>query len=377
MEHVEKANQVLNVAKRLSGKTKSWIDFSNQIFNQHDGAIAKAFPNQEERRAFYATEQYGEINNMQLRLMKEHGLTNDVATKSGKFMVRVPKTLHSVLKIEADREGVSLNQLAVAKLSVALHQSTGLSPLLIIKAFGEVHDGYAADRVICDPVLNARYLRRCRGMGLKDSDYELNHALFDIRKTPSKGKLPKTTKKTEFRDYDGYEFASEISVRFLQRQEGASLDSILCDPRLQTKFDELTVRLSPGVDVLKLRYAALNLRKTHRLQPQDAGGPEYDLVSAGPVSRINLDHLPTFAGMYVFYNQERPVFAGETEQLRPRIDRHLQISDRHGLPEWLGGPGAYKLLYTSLPTASRDERLRWLRQFINKEKPLLNYQKVA
>lgn len=36
---------------------------------------------------------------------------------SGKFVVRLPKTLHQRLAIEAEREGVSLNQLALYKLA--------------------------------------------------------------------------------------------------------------------------------------------------------------------------------------------------------------------------------------------------------------------
>ena len=36
---------------------------------------------------------------------------------SGKFIVRIPKTLHYRLSIEAEKEGVSLNQYALYKLS--------------------------------------------------------------------------------------------------------------------------------------------------------------------------------------------------------------------------------------------------------------------
>ena len=36
---------------------------------------------------------------------------------SGKFVVRIPKSLHQRLVIEADREGASLNQLALLKLA--------------------------------------------------------------------------------------------------------------------------------------------------------------------------------------------------------------------------------------------------------------------
>ena len=37
---------------------------------------------------------------------------------SGKFIVRLPKTLHQRLAIEAEKEGVSLNQLALYKLAL-------------------------------------------------------------------------------------------------------------------------------------------------------------------------------------------------------------------------------------------------------------------
>lgn len=37
---------------------------------------------------------------------------------SGKFVVRIPKSLHQRLAIEAQKEGVSLNQLALYKLAL-------------------------------------------------------------------------------------------------------------------------------------------------------------------------------------------------------------------------------------------------------------------
>lgn len=45
-------------------------------------------------------------------------LPNSVNNYSGKFVVRIPKSLHQKLAIEAEQEGVSLNQLAVYKLAL-------------------------------------------------------------------------------------------------------------------------------------------------------------------------------------------------------------------------------------------------------------------
>ncbi len=56
-----------------------------------------------------------------LETMMENGLSipiPEAAEKySGKFVVRLPKSLHQRLAIEAEKEGVSLNQLALYKLA--------------------------------------------------------------------------------------------------------------------------------------------------------------------------------------------------------------------------------------------------------------------
>ena len=60
--------------------------------------------------------------------MKKHGVVNGAARKekSGKFVVRVAKTIHEKLETEAKMEGVSLNQLAVTKLSLPLKEAAKL-----------------------------------------------------------------------------------------------------------------------------------------------------------------------------------------------------------------------------------------------------------
>ncbi len=42
---------------------------------------------------------------------------HSVQDYSGKFVIRIPKSLHQTLAIEAEQEGVSLNQYALYKLS--------------------------------------------------------------------------------------------------------------------------------------------------------------------------------------------------------------------------------------------------------------------
>ena len=44
-------------------------------------------------------------------------LPTDESQYSGKFVIRIPKSLHARLAMEAEREGVSLNQYALYRLS--------------------------------------------------------------------------------------------------------------------------------------------------------------------------------------------------------------------------------------------------------------------
>src|SRR5262249_40262440 len=163
---------------------------------------------------------------------------------------------------------VSLNQLAATKLALPLGEATGVTQAenLIIQAFNSVHDGYSRDWLIVEPHYNRLFIERCRSLGLTLDEYMLNHLLMNVSKNPKhKGRLNRATKRSGFKDYDDCAFAAEIAIRTLQRTRGVTLDRTLCDPWLRTHFDKIAMQLVQEVTELKLRCAALNLRKTHRL----------------------------------------------------------------------------------------------------------------
>lgn len=372
-----KASDVLEQAKRIAAHAKSWADFSNELYAP-GGIVSTAFPDEMQRQAFYDSAQCKEIDEVLASLMRKFGVIHGAgpSAKSGKFVVRIPKTVHQKLDIEARHEGVSLNQLAACKLSIPLWTNEGLRYEAVVDAFNATHEGYSTDWVIVEPTCNARYLSKCRSLGLRHSPWTLNHTLMNIRKTAThSARLNKATKRSGFSDYDEYAFASEIAVRTLQRTEGVSLDRMLCDPAIRERFDELAQQLAPTQPVVKLRCAALNLRKTHRLRPIARNTTEYDLVAAGPLRRVDLSMIAQLPGTYVLYDINRPIFAGETENLHKRIELHL----KSGLPKWLEADTEEELVLKTLvlPSAKKDDRLGWLGAFVNRERPLLNYQKAA
>lgn len=381
MSTLTKAEGVVWKARNVAARVETWADFSLVMFDQKNGVVATTFPSEIERDAFFDSPQYQEVLAIQTELMKQSGLrkgsTPRLPDKSGRFNVRVPRSLHEILDVEAKRENVSLNQLAVAKLAMPLQSRIGGDLVSVVRAFADVHDGYAIDRIIVDPDYNPKFLRRCAELGLKQEPVLLNQALMNVRKSKKQREklgieLPPTTKPTEFRDFDEYQFASEISIRVLQRLEGVTLDRVLCDPDLAARFDEIALELVNQTK-LKLRWAALNLRKTRLLRPIRDLPSAYDLVSIGPFRSVELDTVADVPGLYAIYDHTRPIYAGETSRLRHRIALHRQ----YGLP-WLDMKDeAMTVKAFAAPGATQSQREKWLMAFVNAEHPLLNYQHRA
>ena len=114
---------ILKSAKDVASSVESWADLSNALFDPANGLLTKAYPIREEREAFMKTEEYGAIRKLLETAVKETGLVEGATPKkSGRFMVRLPKSLHGALEREAREEGVSLNQLVVTKLAVQMSQ---------------------------------------------------------------------------------------------------------------------------------------------------------------------------------------------------------------------------------------------------------------
>jgi predicted HicB family RNase H-like nuclease len=117
---MNKADRVLNQAKKLARSVETWADLSNALFGPINGLITTAYPTRAEREEFTKTEQYQRIRQLLHDAIDTYGLVEGATPKSGRFVVRLPRSLHAALEREAEREGVSLNQLVVAKLAAQL-----------------------------------------------------------------------------------------------------------------------------------------------------------------------------------------------------------------------------------------------------------------
>jgi len=126
---MNKAQRVLKEAERLAAISPTWADFSNALHDHDTGLLAKAYPLGPARSNFTKTLEYEAIGRLLEDAMERTGVIEGATPrKSGKFVVRLPSSLHFALEREAQEEGVSLNQLVVAKLAVQLKTASARTP---------------------------------------------------------------------------------------------------------------------------------------------------------------------------------------------------------------------------------------------------------
>jgi len=381
----QNAASLLDSAKGVAESVENWADLSNFLFNPADGLITKAYPNTDDRKAFMKTTEYQAIRKLLLTSMKESGLVaGSVPKKSGRFVVRLPQSLHLALEREASDEGVSLNQLVVTKLAVQLagiESGPNAEIAGIAQAYLETRDGYSIDRVIADPEMDRTFLHRCRELGVSGTDYDLNWKLMNARKRKYLSNIPKTRKYTLGR-IDDFEFSSEIALVHVRNEVDrrehrvVTLDTILCDPELAQLFDASAKKLAPGFTSLEYRFAALNVRKAAGRHWQEAikkARPEFDVF--GSTKSICSSKIPTEQGIYLFRCEDQAIFVSHTDNLRTRVERHFDSSDSKGVPDWLYDSGRKTIELGILPLPSvklKDRKLVELKA-VDSYTPLLNY----
>jgi len=113
------AQRALDFVRKRSATATSWVELHNAFYGI-GGKFIELFPSQTERAAFSQTQEFREISAIIQSFQTAGDASSAVGEASGKFVLRLPRSLHSALSAEAEAEGVSLNQLCLAKLAVQL-----------------------------------------------------------------------------------------------------------------------------------------------------------------------------------------------------------------------------------------------------------------
>jgi predicted GIY-YIG superfamily endonuclease len=215
---------------------------------------------------------------------------------------------------------------------------------IVIDSFTSVHDGWSSDEVILQAELNESFITKCNELIAKidfgeqplPSTKDLNWTLMNLRKA---GKLKTKTTKRKRVDLAAVRHIAEITTRSLVDKHQCSIDRIMCDANLRKAFDESAQTIDDSVDGYAVRKAAFQLRKARRLRPElisriaDWGRT----IKSFSIDQILKDPkvLNEHPGVYIFSDSSGYLYIGQTENLRDRLQKHLDESHNLSLAKYL------------------------------------------
>lgn len=121
---VTSLEQALAVAEKVFQQSQNWVGFYREILGEQ-GIVRKMYPTGEQWAAFCNTNEYREIQRMLRELMRRGRKSEKSGEPTRVITVRLPKSLHESLRLEAFATDTSINQLCIAKLMQALEMDEG------------------------------------------------------------------------------------------------------------------------------------------------------------------------------------------------------------------------------------------------------------
>ncbi len=252
---------------------------------------------------------------------------------------------------------------------------------VVRRAFEETHAGWSSDELLLQDTLNRRFIRRCLHELPMATTSELNWTLLNLRKA---GKLRAKVSQRRRDNHQDYRHLAEIAARLLQVKHKVSTDRIMCNPGLRAEFNQTARQLANSVDPYLMRKAAFGLRKARQLRPELVlRVADWDRTitthAARDVARDGGDKLlPELPGVYIFRDATGYLYVGESKNLRDRIVKHLDESDRKSLAHYFASRGMAGITIEihAFPANSRAQKVGIRRAYeselIASRKPRLN-----
>ena len=107
--------EVLSEAQSLFARNPDWITFYREVLGLR-GIIRQHYPTREQLAMFEQTEAFQGIQRMLTKLREQGPVMADPEEPTRVITVRLPKSLHESLRVEAHEHHTSMNKLCVSKL---------------------------------------------------------------------------------------------------------------------------------------------------------------------------------------------------------------------------------------------------------------------
>lgn len=107
--------EIQRLAESLFSQKPDWVSFYREILGLR-GIVRRNCPTLESLAEFEQTEAYQEIQQMLTSLRRQGPPIKDDAEPTRVITVRLPKSLHEALQVEAHEHHTSMNKLCISKL---------------------------------------------------------------------------------------------------------------------------------------------------------------------------------------------------------------------------------------------------------------------
>ncbi len=240
----------------------------------------------------------------------------------------------------------------------------------IVTAWQKIHEGWAVDRVLADPDLQAAFCEECARLGLPLSPRDACLRLLKLRKV---GGALKGTRRYSVtaEECEPYLSASEIAwVRLRNGHPDRTIEDILADPDLARQFDATARQFAPGFRSLDYRWGALRLRKT--LKKARSRGTDLNVPRrfwlGDRFSRCRPRDLPDRPGIYLVYRDDECIYVGSAACLASRLVDVTRKPDER----WEGRRRQLSYRYFAVPEGQTD-LLPWVSAVISSRPTVPQY----
>lgn len=113
--------EVVRIAIEVFAKTSSWVEFYRAILGP-DGVARKLFKGADQNRFWETTPEFFQIQEMLTAIRSHDDLKSDSVEPLRMITIRLPVSMHEVLKQESKERGTSINKLCLSKLLNGIDQ---------------------------------------------------------------------------------------------------------------------------------------------------------------------------------------------------------------------------------------------------------------
>jgi predicted HicB family RNase H-like nuclease len=110
-----RAAEVLRVAHRLFSQRPDWVSFFRDVLGL-GGIVRQMYPTAHDLTEFEKTAEYSEVQQMLAKLRVDGPPVPEDTEPTRTITIRLPKSLHEFLQVEAHEKCTSMNQLCISKL---------------------------------------------------------------------------------------------------------------------------------------------------------------------------------------------------------------------------------------------------------------------